>query len=361
MPSVTIVHRDTSTESRTYTNTALEMCGGNEIELLDDEQLVLLQDTVDTSAVALFYQLNFDAITRHQTLPTGTTPEYFDFSPDAANGYYVSTLNGVNPLSKWRDSMTKFTSDLTIAGGPTFRWEAYESGDEVGISVSDIGRPDIDCGDYVRLTGYLRRIHEVLDGVRAQILDNPSRAGDVAVNYGIHKQYQTTRALWNFLVRNMALTLNLSQQRDHVYMQLRVHHNFGPTPLTLNSGFVVRVTKTFGTSAGMTLAMDNIIKVTRSAEGAPVTLATPDAMTAKEISEVPVSWTISTEGVQLSPDETLSLIIDFTVGGTVSKGLCLLFDVSWELPDGGEGTIEITRKRLLYFSEEVTVVIDPEA
>ena len=175
-----------------------------------------------------FYQQNFNAIVDRMDVALGddgsTTGELFNFDPSddsgaltsdyAGNwpGYYVSRLSGASPLN----------TALSIAGGNTFRWQ----GTDGGLVIDDIGRPDVDCSDYLTAAGYIQTIKEKLDKLKEQIISTPSgtevtTGESTAIVYGLHKQYQAMQRLWNYLVYRMSVILEVSFQSDAVFIQGR--------------------------------------------------------------------------------------------------------------------------------------------
>lgn len=130
-------------------------------------------------------------------------------TPQNPDGYYVAKVNGIEPLM----------GNFDIVGGPTFRWAPASS----GLTVADIARPDVDCIDYMQLSGYIARIEDVLNDMAKNVNGVPDpRNTDPLKVYGVWKQYQALRELWNYLVIRNMVVFNAQYQGDKAYFKARL-------------------------------------------------------------------------------------------------------------------------------------------
>lgn len=180
-----------------------------------------------------FYRDNLRAIVNREDITTQTGAAFnFEDNSASPDGYYISRLQG-----QWA-----LHNQISITGGPTFRWEPIwdptagedSTGAYVGMYIDDIGRPDLDCDDYLILAKYVDRLAAAYDAIKDQILGNPvgedAVAGDpsdnpvehrYAITYGLYRQYQTTLALWNYLVHVSSVVFNVSLQHGALFIQGR--------------------------------------------------------------------------------------------------------------------------------------------
>lgn len=177
-----------------------------------------------------YFRRNFEAIVNR------ADDGEFTFSPSSPDqgGYYLGRLQG-----QWA-----LHNQVSLTGGPTFRWEPRwnEAGSRYdGLILDDIGRPDIDCDDYLRLKEYVDALARAYDEIKDQILQDPEShhpegVEDLeevrAVTYGLHKQYQATLAMWNYLVQTSAVVFNVSMQQGSLFIQGRyTNRDSGPNQL----------------------------------------------------------------------------------------------------------------------------------
>lgn len=132
-------------------------------------------------------------------------------SPSDSDGYYLSKINGIGPLNHCFD----------VVGGPTFRWAPASS----GLSITDIARPDVDCIDYVRLSGYVKKIEEAMAECAKQLNDLPMNPQSSTGYYGLYKQYQALRNLWNYLVVRSLVRIAVEYQGNKAYMRAKLTNN----------------------------------------------------------------------------------------------------------------------------------------
>lgn len=135
-------------------------------------------------------------------------------SPGNPDGYYVAALNGVKGLN----------GAVDIISSGTTRWAVAES----GLSVQDIARPDVDCLDYMQLATYLAVIEKAINWMAEQISGDPASRLDNYKDdiYGLFKQYQATRELWNYLVIRKMVVFNTLYQGDSAYVRARLTNDF---------------------------------------------------------------------------------------------------------------------------------------
>ena len=372
MPSVIIKKKEGAPDSRVFRNTAiLPVIAGLDIALEGTDDLILVQCTHDQGKTAYFYQQNFEAITKRLKIAISSEEHpFFNFDPSLLdppetdeNGYYIASINGVTPLLRVRTGGT-FTSDITFNGGSTLRWAPYTETDEMdavtarGISLADIGRPDIDCPDYVRIIKYLNRIEFVLDHILSQIKDVPVlNSTDHATTYGFHKQYQAARILWNYLVNNMNMHINVSQQDAEVFIQVVLSHNFGEYNIILSQAPLTISATPVSTLTDTAIRLGEITKITRNTPTAVVNFTANPVVggSFRAIATDSLTWTItpSSPANPMTPGELISFVLSFDIGGQLSKGICMLFKVTWSVPSEIEDTpTNVSVGRLVYFSTD---------
>ena len=167
-----------------------------------------------------FYRSNLECIEQHQsaTLDNAGSPYSVDFRQATQNdshGYYVTSVNG-NPGVLGR---------FDIVGGPNFRWAPATA----GLTIADMARPDVDCLDYVRIAGYIARIEEAADGIASQISGTPSDSDVNPAVYGLWKQYQALREMWNYLVIRSMVVFNVEHQGNRLFVKARLRNPSGVT------------------------------------------------------------------------------------------------------------------------------------
>lgn len=204
MATITIKHRDGTTTGPVEMTKPITVTASAGILLQPSPESLAVACSRDPGGVELFYQRNYNAIVNHEnTLDSEGDPE-FTFA--YTDGYYVSRVNGVLGLG----------GAFHIVGGNTFRWSPATN----GIAIDDIGRPDVDCSDYLTIAGYLETLKNALDSIRGQIGDAPvAGPGSTATTFGMHKQYQSVVHLWNYLVYRMAVLFEVSFQSNAFYLQ----------------------------------------------------------------------------------------------------------------------------------------------
>lgn len=160
-----------------------------------------------------FYEDLKECVTQHvsSTLDNAGRPWPVDFSepePNDPDGYYVSTINGVTPRN----------GAFAVVGGKSFRWATTDD----GLSVSDISRPDVDCLDYMRLAGYITRLQDVLDKLAKDISGIPANVMSESALYGLYKQYQAVREIWNYLVIKSMVIFDVQHQGGRLRLRARL-------------------------------------------------------------------------------------------------------------------------------------------
>lgn len=306
-----------------------------------------------------FYQQNFNAIVDRMDVALGddgsTTGELFNFDPSddagaltsdyAGNwpGYYVSRLSGASPLN----------TALSIAGGNTFRWQ----GTDGGLVIDDIGRPDVDCSDYLTAAGYIQTLKEKLDRLKEQIIGTPSgTAGEsTPIVYGLHKQYQAMQRLWNYLVYRMSVVLEVTFQSDAVFIQGRyinttdeevllsacdVSFTLGPSPSGISGTLSPRIRST--STQGVAPDWDTTLSA-----GDPM-LLTPG---------VSVVWKVEpTDEYPVAPRQEVSftLRLDLAVASGGLPDVHAVAGIAWQIspPAPGVPAIVISKERTVFLYEE---------
>lgn len=218
MATITIKHRDGTTTGPVEMTKPITVTASAGILLQPSTESLAVACSRDPGGVELFYQRNYNAIVNHEnTLDSEGNPEFtfayidgdentVDTGLEQGAGYYISRVNGVLGLG----------GAFHIVGGDTFRWSPATN----GIAIDDIGRPDVDCSDYLTIAGYLETLKNALDSIRGQIGDEPvAGPGSMATTFGVHKQYQSVVHLWNYLVYRMAVLFEVSFQSNAFYLQ----------------------------------------------------------------------------------------------------------------------------------------------
>lgn len=304
-----------------------------------------------------FYQQNYNAIVGHKTMsligdeveesPTTDSSADFNFSPDTgdAEGYYVSRIAGVSG----------FDTAFHVIGGNTFRWQPGLN----GLALDDIGRPDIDCADYLKVAEYIQILKEKLDIIKDQIVNQPvaSGASGPAVTYGLHSQYQAMLRLWNYLVYRMSVILEVSFQSDAVFIQGRyinaTDENIIIQPCTVT--FMLQE----GTPAGIKGILSNRIRATSTQGEAPNwnTSLVSGVLNTIEPGEVgKVTWTVYTVNSSYLPvdyvvvprqEVTFTLRLDLSIPWGLPDAHAVV-GIRWPLDAAAEITIEKARSVFMY-------------
>lgn len=142
------------------------------------------------------------------TLDNAGYPVSVDFTqsdPSDDNGYYISRINGIEGCK----------GAFNIVGGPTFRWALASE----GITIADMARPELDCLDYMRLAGYVTRLEEVLNKLATDISGTPAGVMSQNAVYGLYKQYQAVREIWNYLVIKGMVIFDVKHQGNKLYVK----------------------------------------------------------------------------------------------------------------------------------------------
>lgn len=357
MPTVTIKRSGSSPETRSLPNGILGMSASGSASFSVADSLVALTVTDDLADRDLYYQRLFRDILEHAG--AFTTP----------SGYYLSKINGVAPLS----------GGVALLGGPSER--IYEAGNT--IYLKNIARADLDCDDYIRIKEYLMRIKAVLDGIKEQIVNAPAEVVGVVTTYGVHRQYQSMQHLWNFLVRNLSLILNISYQENSedtsdVYMQIKIHNNTD-TPYVM-SAITVAMVRPVGPT-GAYIKQIKTVKITRTAQNAERISFTvdPAPLTSRNLysqtEEDTITWAFTPKTVETVPtdvtvgaNETISASIQFQIygqlleSGTISLPSHLYFIVSTNIKDDMEGgtVVPVSRGRSVYIHTTELTYTPPE-
>lgn len=358
MPTVTIKRSDSSPETRSLPNGILGMLASGSASFSVADSLVALTVTDDLADRDFYYQRIFKDVIEH----TG------NFT--SSSGYYLSRINGVTPLS----------GGIALLGGPSER--IYEDGNI--IYLKNIARADLDCDDYIRIKEYLMRIKAVLDGIKEQIVNAPAESEGVVTTYGVHRQYQSMQHLWNFLVRNLSLILNISYQENSedtsdVYMQIKVHNNTD-TPYVMGA-ITVAMVRPVG-PVGAYIKQIKTVKITRTTQNAKRISFTVDpapltsrSLYAPEAEEDTISWIFTPRTVDTVPtdvtvgaNETISASIQFQIygqlleTGTISLPSQLYFIVSTNIKDDMEGgtVVPVSRGRSVYIHTTELTYTPPE-
>lgn len=160
-----------------------------------------------------YYQDLKSCIENHasSTLDNAGTPwpvDFHDPNPSEGNGYYVSKINDVSPRN----------GAFAIVGGKSFRWAPATA----GLTVADVAKPDVDCLDYMRIAGYVTRLESVLDEMARAISGTPVASLSTYSRYGLYKQYQALRELWNYLVIRSMVMFDVQHQASKLYLRARL-------------------------------------------------------------------------------------------------------------------------------------------
>lgn len=218
---------------------------------------------------------------------------------EEGNGYYVSNINGVPPCR----------GAFAIVGGKGFRWAPANG----GLTVADISRPDVDVMDYMRISGYVTRLEEVLDKLAEDLSGVPAQTMSADAKYGLYKQYQAIREIWNYLVIRSMVVFDVQHQGIRLYVKARLTNALA-VPVTagaLSIGFVDGSYKAFFEDAYSFGA--NSTKVVWSSSSATLQpMATG-------------TWLLSPpSSITVQPGETLDLLATFVIvgSGTVTLSSC---------------------------------------
>lgn len=123
------------------------------------------------------------------------------------NGYYIAAINEIESIK----------GAFGIIGGKRLHWAPTDN----GITITDISKPGVDCTDYMRLTGYISKLEEVLSELANQAAQKPGMVDGEKI-YGIFAQYRAMRELWNYLVICNMIVFNTLYQGDTAYVQSKL-------------------------------------------------------------------------------------------------------------------------------------------
>lgn len=361
MPTITIKKRDTTTATVLAPHGVLGLVSSGTVKLSPADTLVAI--TIDDNLMDRDYQ--------YQALMASILNHEGDvFSLVGENdGYYVSRINGVTPLN----------GGIALLGGISER--IYENGNT--IHVKNIARADLDCDDYIRIKEYILRIKNTLDGIKSQIVDDPETGiGGALITYGVHRQYQTLQRIWNYLVRNLSLVLNVSYQENaedtsDVYMQIKIHNNTGQTytlrPMNITLHRRVQWSNVY-------IRQEKVVKISRTSGGARIAVSVtppgPGNISIGSSTAAPdtVTWTYTPwasgsypDGpVDVQPNETIAISIQFKLfvtTGSASLPHQLSFTVATDIKDDtveGDEVVTVSRGRTVYIHNESLTYTAPE-
>lgn len=273
-------------------------------------------------------------------------------------GYWIGRINGL-----WG-----FHNHLSVTGGPTFRWEpAWKEGSCNGIRIDDIGRPDLDCGDYLKLAEYVRKLAAAYDGLKTQILGTPTSdsggeglPGRYAKIYGFHKQYEATLMLWNYLVYVSSVVFNASFQQRALFLQGKFINGtdqaiaLGDVTLScslLPGGSAVTAIegKLFPTIRAESSRTDSVL----AWQGSPTAEGEEPGQPFTGVEAA--TWGLTSGGYYIQPQEEVEFLarIDFSWDEEDDiKGASVETVMSWSVPvrlpdENGNGSVLITRSRIV--------------
>lgn len=314
MATITIKHRDGTTIGPVEMTKPITVTASAGILLQPSTESLAVACSRDPGGVELFYQRNYNAIVNHEnTLDSEGNPEFtfaytdgdentVDTGLEQGTGYYISRINGALGLG----------GAFHIVGGDTFRWSPTTN----GIAIDDIGRPDVDCSDYLTIAGYLETLKSALDSIRGQVGNVPVASGSMATTFGVHKQYQSVVHLWNYLVYRMAVLFEASFQSNAVYFQ-GTFINTADVAVNLET-CTIGITLAAGIPNG-TCSISTRIRATSSEGAAP-------------------SWAVNSEDTE-----------------TISLGTAGTF--SWRIDAPTDGTQVIQPRQQVVFTARVDIYI----
>ena len=244
-------------------------------------------------------------------------------TPSNGDGYYLSKINGVEPLNGCFD----------VVGGPTFRWAPANS----GLSITDIARPDVDCIDYIRLSGYVKKIEEAMVECAKQLNDLPMNPQSSTGYYGLYKQYQALRNLWNYLVVRSLVRIAVEYQGDKAYMRAKLTNS---TAFTLYVGQLQVKFDTTNYPSGSSVECLFTEAYSFNSNAQPTTWTTSSAKLQSMSSGI---WTVT-------PPSTISVPSDTTVEVTV------IFKLTQVLDTSTPPTITISRVDTPWVNQYPTIV-----
>lgn len=377
MNKITIQTAD-GAEVRTSGNLKVVAGAGASVEVKDG-RLVVSRIAPDGWKEA-YYRENFNAIYDHRhgeaevpgvqglmdTFAFAAPPE--DDPPDPNSGipddegYWIGRINGL-----WG-----FHNHLAVTGGPTFRWEpAWKEGSCNGIRIDDIGRPDLDCGDYLKLAEYVRKLAAAYDGLKTQILGTPtsgSGGGGLSVRYakvyGFHKQYEATLMLWNYLVYISSVVFNASFQWRALFLQGKFING---TDQAIALGNVTLSCRLLPGESEVTAIEGKLFPTIRAESSiADSNLTWQGSPTAEgeEPGQIFTSggdatWGLAPDGYDIQPQEEVEFLARIDLSWDKEddiKGASVETVLSWSvpmrLPDGTESVL-ITRSRVVPLNASV--------
>lgn len=363
MVSLKIQKKDTDAPATVVTKPGITVASDTTIKLQQQPDSLIIGCGRNPGQKKYFYQQNFNAIVERKDVALATdgstTGELFNFDPsddpgalttDYAGiwpGYYVSRISGALPLG----------TAFSLTGGNTFRWQAAAN----GLVIDDIGRPDVDCSDYLTAAGYIQTLKEKLDKIKEQIVGTPSGTDvatgeSTAVIYGLHKQYQAMQRLWNYLVYRMSIILEVSFQSDAVFIQGR-YINTTDKDVVI-SPCTVSFTLEAASPGGIDGTLSNRIRSTSTQGAAPdwdteLSAGDPTPFTPGQA----VTWTVdTTTAYTVVPRQEVSftLRLDLSIASGGLPDAHATVGITWELAPAATGVsaVVISKERTVFMYEE---------
>ena len=322
MPSIDVYNSNNSFNWRPSGEVIMD--DNSLVTFIVDEQAnnVTINCKVKDGYQSLYYENIFDCIKAHSTSildPIGS-PVSVDFrhyeglevvdngvteiiqvpvdTPDNADGYYLSKINEVVPLN----------GCLDIVGGETFRWAPAES----GLSITDVARPDIDCVDYIRLAGYVKKIEEAMNECAKQLSGTPMSSQSASGYYGLYKQYQAMRNLWNYLVVRSMVRIAVEYQGNKAYMRAKLTNS---TAYTLTVGQLQVKFDTTNIASASNVDALYLDSYSFSTSGQPLSWTTSSAKRQAMTSGI---WTVTPPStVSVGANETVEVTVIFSLTAKV--------------------------------------------
>lgn len=269
------------------------------------ERKVIVDTTVPATFREDFYNGIKDCAENHasSTLQNAGRDFPVDFTypstTEEGSGYYVSNINGAIPCR----------GAFAVVGGKGFRW-APSTG---GLTVADISRPEVDVMDYMRIAGYVTRLEEVLNKLAEDLSGEPAQTMSATAKYGLYKQYQALREIWNYLVVRSMVIFEVQHQGMRLYVKARLTNALA-VPVTAGSlsiGFIDGSYKAFFEEAYSFDGND-----TKTVWSTSSSLLQPMATG---------SWLLSPPStITVQPGDTLDLLATFVIvgSGTVALSSC---------------------------------------
>ena len=199
--SLKIKHQD---GSYTSVSSPYKLVAGNAMQVIDKGDNTIAIGTNDDTG----------------TLFQGVYRNIIEGNAPFVKPYYITTLNGV-PCKE---------GNLSLLGGPTTQVNPATN----GLTIFDMGLPDVDCADYKQINDYLAVLLNYINSIKEQIIGTPIKTSNKFI-FGLLYQYKAMLTLWNYLCTLLCVRFSLNYDADNAYIYLMTGYvNTSTKPLAID-------------------------------------------------------------------------------------------------------------------------------